>query len=70
MDYTDLVQRCRRAVGLPSTSDADLTDVVHVLQQYPAGTGRHVAAEKLAHEMAEWIEETVRPVPTAVRKPH
>lgn len=70
MDYSELLWRCRRAVGVDPSADADmaLTDLVRLLHQYPAGVGRHVIAETLVHEMAEWIERTAHPA--AAKKAH
>lgn len=72
MDYIELLWRCRRVIGVKVETDSDLslTDIVNLLHSYPAGTSRHVAAEKLAHEMAEWIEAETHPVRAAAQKAH
>lgn len=72
MDYSELLWRCRRAAGLgpDSLTDLTLTDLLRLLHQYPAGVGRHVIAETLAHEMAEWIEQTAHPAAAAAKKAH
>ena len=69
MDYSELLYRCRRVAGVQEDSEINLTGIVTSLAQIPAGTTRHVMAERLAGEMAEWIEAQAHPV-THNRKPH
>ena len=60
MDYSVMLDRRKRMVGADPKGDRDLIDVVNILHQYPAGVTRHVIAEKLLQEMAEFIEAEIR----------
>lgn len=64
MDYSVMLERCRRIIGMRSDDNADLIEIVRLLHQYPSGVARHVTAEMLAREMAEFIESEIKvPVP-------
>ena len=60
MDYSVLLHRCRRIVGVGPDHAADLNEIVRMLHHYPAGASRHVTAERLAGELAEFIEAEIK----------
>ena len=60
MTYEELLARARRAMCASPEGDWSLADCVTALNQFPFGLNRCIAAEKLAHEMAEWIEQDRR----------
>lgn len=57
MTYEELLARAKRAICASPELDFTLAECVMALNQFPLGLNRAVAAEKLAHEMAEWIEQ-------------
>lgn len=60
MDYSQLLARCGRIISIDPNSKFDLLDLVRTTQQFPAGITRHVIAEMLAREMAEFIEAEIK----------
>jgi hypothetical protein len=57
MTYEELRHRCRRIMGMSPDCTESLLDFMKLLDQFRSGSSRALAAEMLAREMAEYIEE-------------
>lgn len=67
MTYSELLERCKRAVSAtPDAGVENLLDVIQLLNAHGPGT-RMIATDRLAFLLAEYIEEPAQEASRSVK---